>query len=162
MSIRFLTHKNTDFREFDISEGIIDIITDKPYTIVYWEKGNKVDGTWIKSSLLDNSGEELGSIVFADDNLNISDVELLKQDLFEKHNTNFAPFFDDENFPFYRHEALHITHVASELISEQIENHWYHKSNINPKFNQLIEEALSKLSQAYQYCDEEYDGISKK
>ena len=114
IKMQFLTDKNTDFREFDISEHIIEIITDKPYTIVYWEKGNKVDGTWIKSSLLDNSGEELGSIVFADDNLNISDVELLKQDLFEKHNTNFAPFFDDENFPFYRHEALHITHVASE------------------------------------------------
>ena len=45
MSIKFLTDKNTDFREFDISEGVIDIITDKPYTIVYWEKGNKVDGT---------------------------------------------------------------------------------------------------------------------
>lgn len=112
--------------------------------------------------LLDNSGEEIGSIVFADDNLNISDVELLKQDLFEKHNNNFAPFFDKENFPFYRHEALHTTHVACELISEQIENHWYHKSNINPKFNQLIEEALSNLSKAYQCCDEEYDGISNK
>ena len=162
MPIRFLTDKNTDFREFDISEHIIEIITDKPYTIVYWEKGNKVDGTWIKSSLLDNSGEEIGSVVFADDNLNISDVELLKQDLFEKHNNNFAPFFDDENFKFYRHEALHMTHVASEIISEQIENHWYHKSNINPKFNQLIELALSNLSKAYQYCDEEYDGISNK
>ena len=88
----FLTDKNTDFREFDISEHIIEIITDKPYTIVYWEKGNKVDGTWIKSSLLNNAGEELGSIVFADDNLNISDVELLKQDLFEKHNSEIAPF----------------------------------------------------------------------
>jgi hypothetical protein len=160
--MQFLTDKNTDFREFDISENIIKITTDKPYTIVYWEKGNKLDGTLIKSSLLNNLGEELGSIVFADDNLNISDVELLKQDLFEKHNSEFAPFFDDENFPFYRHEALHITHVASELIFEQIENHWYYKSNINPKFNQFIDEAVSKLAAAYQYCDEEYDGISKK
>lgn len=160
--MQFLTDKNTDFREFDISESIIKITTDKPYTIVYWEKGNKVDGTWIKSSLLNNAGEELGLIVFADDNLNISDIELLKQDLFEKHNTNFAPFFDDKNFPFYRHEALHMTHVASELISEQIENHWYHKSNINPKFNQLIDEALSKLAEAYQICNEEYAGISNK
>jgi hypothetical protein len=156
--MQFLTDKNTDFREFDISENIIKITTDKPYTIVYWEKGNKLDGTLIKSSLLNNLGEELGSIVFADDNLNISDVELLKQDLFEKHNSEFAPFFDDENFPFYRHEALHITHVASELIFEQIENHWYHKSNINPKFNRFIDEAVSKLAAAaYQYCDEEYE-----
>jgi hypothetical protein len=96
--MQFLTDKNTDFREFDISESIIKITTDKPYTIVYWEKGNKVDGTWIKSSLLNNSGEELGSIVFADDNLNISDIELLKQDLFEKHNSEIAPFFNEENF----------------------------------------------------------------
>jgi hypothetical protein len=155
--MQFLTDKNTDFREFDISENIIKITTDKPYTIVYWEKGNKLDGTLIKSSLLNNLGEELGSIVFADDNLNISDVELLKQDLFEKHNSEFAPFFDDENFPFYRHEALHITRVASELIFEQIENHWYYKSNINPKFNRFIDEAVSKLAAAYQYCDEEYE-----
>ena len=160
--MQFLTDKNTDFREFDISESVIKITTDKPYTIVYWEKGNKVDGTWIKSSLLNNAGEELGSVVFANDNLNIFDVELLKQNLFEKHNAEFAPFFNDENFPFIRHEALHITHVVRELIFEQIENHWYHKSNINPKFNQYIELALSNLSKAYQYCDEEYDGISNK
>ena len=160
--MQFLTDKNTDFREFDISESIIKITTDKPYTIVYWEKGNKVDGTWIKSSLLNNSGEEIGSIVFADDNLNISDIELLKQDLFEKHNSEIAPFFNEENFIYHRQEALHTTSTARHLISRQIENHWYHKSNINPKFNQLIDEALSKLAEACQYCNEKYDGISNK
>ena len=129
MSIKFLTDKNTDFREFDISEGVIDIITDKPYTIVYWEKGNKVDGTWIKSSLLNNAAEELGSVVFANDNLNISDVELLKQNLFEKHNAEFAPFFNDENFPFIRHEALCSTNILIENVYSDHQEKIFYKTN---------------------------------
>ena len=157
--MQFLTDKNTDFREFDISENIIKITTNKPYTIVYWEKGNKVDGTWIKSSLLNNSGEELGSVVFANDNLNISDVELLKQNLFEKHNAEFAPFFNDENFPFIRHEALCSTNILIENVYMQIENQSYYTSHINKQFNKKIDEALSLLLEAYQLCNEDYDEV---
>lgn len=44
----------------------------------------------------------------------------------------------------------------------QIENQSYYTSYINPKFNKKIDEALSLLLEAYQLCNEEYDGISNK
>lgn len=58
-----------------------------------------------------------------------------------------------ENFvnpEFLRHEALHTAHNLVESIHNQLVEHRYYSSNINPLFNELVDEAISKLADAYQ------------
>lgn len=50
--------------------------------------------------------------------------------------------------PFISHEALHTTSIVMDLISHSLLEHWYAISD--PEFYKLVEEAQSKLFDAYQ------------
>ncbi len=54
------------------------------------------------------------------------------------------------NPKWFRHEALHTTHVCLDMISSHIEDHHYFSSGINPKFNEEIVKAQEALAAAYQ------------
>ena len=56
---------------------------------------------------------------------------------------------------WYRHEALHSTHLLIETVSNNIAEHYYYNSNINPEFNKKIDEAINALCDAYQLCNKE-------
>ena len=51
---------------------------------------------------------------------------------------------------FHIHEALHTTHLAVCFVEDNLSEHCLCKSNINPKFNAKIDEAIKALSEAYQ------------
>ena len=51
---------------------------------------------------------------------------------------------------WFRHEALHTTYVAADLVADQLQGHWYYTSGINPEFNKKIDIAVDALMDAYQ------------
>lgn len=69
-----------------------------------------------------------------------------------------------ENFvkpKFLRHEALHTTHNLVESINNQLIEHHYYNSNINPLFNELVDDAMSKLADAYQAVGDTDNEVKK-
>lgn len=66
------------------------------------------------------------------------------------------------NKKWLRHEALHTTHILLESIEEHLAKHWYYQSEINPKFNQQIDKAISVLAEAYQAGGNEKNEVKKK
>ena len=63
--------------------------------------------------------------------------------------------FKKVNPKWFRHEALHTTHVAANLVAEQLAEHWYYTSGINPQFNRKIDEAVDALMDAYQLAGQD-------
>lgn len=55
-----------------------------------------------------------------------------------------------KNPKWFRHEALHTTHIAVSLISDQLCDHPYYTSGINPEYNLKVNDAIKALSDAYQ------------
>jgi hypothetical protein len=58
--------------------------------------------------------------------------------------------FKKVNPKWFRHEALHTSYIAADLVAEQLQEHWYYTSGINPEFNKKIDEAVDALMDAYQ------------
>lgn len=51
---------------------------------------------------------------------------------------------------FFRHEALHTTHLIRDMLYEYVIKHPYLDSNINPEFKKYILNAERELAKAYQ------------
>lgn len=58
---------------------------------------------------------------------------------------------------FIQHEALHTTHLLTEMIDNHLVQHQYYRSESNPEYNKLIDEAIDKLAHAYQVCAADND-----
>ena len=59
------------------------------------------------------------------------------------------------NPKWFRHEASHTTNLFVENINDHLIKHHYYNSNINPKYNKLIDKAIDTLAAAYQAINEE-------
>lgn len=66
------------------------------------------------------------------------------------------------NPKWFRHEALHTTHVLLSTLDSHLANHWYYQQKINPEFNKHIEAALEHLASAYQAVGNEENEVKKK
>ena len=53
---------------------------------------------------------------------------------------------------FIQHEALHATHMLTEMVDNHLVQHHYYHSECNPEYNKLIDDAIDKLAHAYQIC----------
>ena len=58
--------------------------------------------------------------------------------------------FRKVNPKWFRHEALHTSCIAADLVAGQLQEHWYYTSGINPEFNKKIDQAVDALMDAYQ------------
>lgn len=66
------------------------------------------------------------------------------------------------NPKWFRHEALHTTYVAADLVADQLQGHWYYTSGINPEFNKKIDLAVDALMAAYQLVGQDRTHEIKK
>lgn len=62
---------------------------------------------------------------------------------------------------FIRHEALHLSYVLFETVSNHLLDSSYIKSGVNKKFNHHIKKATDHLWKAYQSCNEENEKQEK-
>lgn len=63
---------------------------------------------------------------------------------------------------WFRHEALHTTHVCTEMVYDHLVNHHYYDSKINPDFNKQIDLAIDHLFNAYQIAGNPDNEVKKK
>lgn len=73
-----------------------------------------------------------------------------------------AKKYTKHNPKWFRHEALHTTHVAADLVPNQLAEHWYYTSGINPQYNEKIDEAIAALMEAYQFAGQDRNYEIKK
>lgn len=66
------------------------------------------------------------------------------------------------NPKWFRHEALHTTHVLLSALDDHLAKHWYYQQQINPEFNQHIDAALEHLATAYQAVGNKENEVKKK
>ena len=67
----------------------------------------------------------------------------------------------NKQIKWFRHEALHTTSISIELINNQLVEHHYYHSNINPEFVKQTDLALEALNNAYQLIDKEQENLNE-